>query len=249
MALPLLLLAAVAAQAPSATPSSSERFGPSFLSPMGEPFFGSPGRDGLDTWFAETDRNHDGVITVDEMTVDAQRFFETLDTNHDGEIDPDEIAHYENVVAPEVRRGPPIGLEASAAGAGPQGHGGGGGGAGAGGHGGWHGGGRGGHRGGGGFGGMGGDDEASAGRFGLLQIPEPVASADADFNRGVSADEFRRAAIQRFQLLDANNNGRLTLSELEDIRQAVASASRRPPKKRDSDGGEESDQGDMQPPM
>jgi Ca2+-binding EF-hand superfamily protein len=179
---------------------------------MGEPFFGSPGRDGLDTWFAETDRNHDGVITVDEMTVDAQRFFETLDTNHDGEIDPDEIAHYENVVAPEVRRGPPIGMEASATGAGPQGHG-----------------------------------AGAGGRFGLLQIPEPVASADADFNRGVSSDEFRRAAIQRFQLLDADHKGRLTLSELEDIRQAVASASRRPPKRPDSDDGEES--GDVQPPM
>lgn len=209
---------------------------------MGEPFFGAaPGQDGLGAWFAETDSNHDGVITADEMTADAQRFFEKLDTNHDGEIDPDEIAHYENVIAPEVRRGPPVSFQASAEGAPQGGHGGGGG------HGGWHGGG-GHHRGGGFGGGFGGDDEASAGRFGLLQIPEPVSSADADFNRGVSSDEFRRAAIQRFQLLDANHKGRLTLSELEDIRQAVASASRRPPKRPNTDDGEQGE-GDMQPPM
>jgi Ca2+-binding EF-hand superfamily protein len=207
---------------------------------MGEPFFGSAaGEDGLTAWFREADRNHDGVITAEEMTVDAQRFFEGLDTNHDGEIDPDEIAHYENVIAPEVRRGPPVGLEASAAGAGPGGHG-------AGGHGGWHGG-RGRHGGGGFGGGFGGDDEASAGRFGLLQIPEPVSSADADFNRGVSSDEFRRAAIQRFQLLDADHKGRLTLSELEGIREAASSASRRPP--RPKPGADDGEEGEQPPPM
>jgi hypothetical protein len=201
---------------------------------MGEPFFGAAaGQDGLSAWFAETDRNHDGVITADEMTTDAQRFFERLDTDHDGEIDPEEIARYENVIAPEVRRGPPLGVEASPASAEGGGHGGG--------HGGWHGG-R-GHHGGGGFaGGFGADDEASAGRFGLLQIPEPVASADADFNRGVSSDEFRRAAVQRFQLLDADHKGRLTLSQLEDIRHAASSAAKRPPKKPNTEDGEQGGQ-------
>ena len=72
-------------------------------------------------------------------------------------------------------------------------------------------------------------NEASAGRFGLLQIPEPVTSADTNFNRGVSADEFRAAAAARFQLLDASHTGRLTLSQLEGIRQAASSASRRSP--------------------
>jgi Ca2+-binding EF-hand superfamily protein len=73
------------------------------------------------------------------------------------------------------------------------------------------------------------NDEAGAGRFGLLQIPEPVASADTNFNRGVSADEFRAAAAARFQLLDASHTGRLTLTELETIRHAAASESRRRP--------------------
>jgi Ca2+-binding EF-hand superfamily protein len=72
-------------------------------------------------------------------------------------------------------------------------------------------------------------DETTAGRFGLLQIPEPVTAADTNFNRGVSADEFRSAANSRFRLLDASNTGRLTLSQLEGIRQAASSASRRPP--------------------
>lgn len=72
-------------------------------------------------------------------------------------------------------------------------------------------------------------NESAAGRFGLLQIPEPVASADTNFNRGVSADEFRAAAASRFQLLDATHTGRLTLSQLEGIRQAASSASRRSP--------------------
>jgi Ca2+-binding EF-hand superfamily protein len=72
-------------------------------------------------------------------------------------------------------------------------------------------------------------NETAAGRFGLLQIPEPVTAADTNFNRGVSADEFRSAANSRFRLLDASNTGRLTLSQLEGIRQAASSASRRSP--------------------
>jgi len=70
-------------------------------------------------------------------------------------------------------------------------------------------------------------NEASAGRFGLLQIPEPVAAADTNFNRGVSAIEFKQAAASRFQLLDADHVGRLTLPQLQGIRQAASSASRR----------------------
>ncbi len=54
-----------------------------------------------------------------------------------------------------------------------------------------------------------------AARYGLLNIPEPVAGADADFNRGATLAEFQRAAIQRFQLLDRQRAGRLTLTELE----------------------------------
>jgi len=67
------------------------------------------------------------------------------------------------------------------------------------------------------------DDESGAGRFSLLKIPEPVASADSNFNRGVSADEFASSAAARFKLLDVNRSGRLTLPQLEDIRHAATS--------------------------
>jgi Ca2+-binding EF-hand superfamily protein len=234
MTLPLLIIAALAGAQPvqSATPpavASSQRLGRPFMSPMGEPVFGrTADEDGLVAWFQQADSNHDGSITVDEMQADAGRFFQTLDTNHDGEIDPDEIAHYEQVIAPQVHaRALQMGERIVPAGvaAGPRGGGGGGGEAGRRGGGGRRGGARGG---GGGFaGGFGGDDEAGAGRFGLLQIPEPVSSADADFNRGVSTEEFRHAATQRFQLLDADHTGKLTLPELQGIHEAAESAARR----------------------
>ena len=59
-----------------------------------------------------------------------------------------------------------------------------------------------------------------AARFGLLDLPEPVASADADFNRGVSLPEFRRAAANRFAALDLDHQGQLSLAALELIRPA-----------------------------
>jgi hypothetical protein len=54
-----------------------------------------------------------------------------------------------------------------------------------------------------------------AARYSLLNIPEPVAAADTDFNRAITLDEFRAAAIERFQLLDTAHQGRLTLAQLE----------------------------------
>ena len=65
-------------------------------------------------------------------------------------------------------------------------------------------------------------------RYGLLNIPEPVMSADGDFNRGVSLEEFRRAATKRFQLLDLNHSGRLTLPVLLTDAEAAADQAKRP---------------------
>ena len=57
-----------------------------FISPMGEPFRArSTADDTLARWFQQADRNHDGVLTVDEMQADAGRFFATLDENNDGD--------------------------------------------------------------------------------------------------------------------------------------------------------------------
>ena len=70
--------------------------------------------------------------------------------------------------------------------------------------------------------------QAKSYRYSLLNIPEPVISADADFNRGVSVEEFRRAASKRFQLLDFSHNGRLTLSGLQTVSEAAAEQAKHP---------------------
>jgi hypothetical protein len=247
MPIAALLLTIAAAQAAAPEPQlEHRRMGRPFISPMGEPFISAaPGQDTLAAWFAQADGNHDGILSTDEMQQDAARFYSILDLNHDGEIDPDEMTNYETVIAPQVhtaaammraRQQAPSGDgggdgDEGGRGGGGGGHGGGGGrGGGGGGGGGGHGGGGGGHRGGGGEarggeGGGGGGFTAAgptgpegAARFGLLDIPEPVAAADTNLNRGVSPDEFRQAAISRFQLLDTNHDGRLSLAELEALR-------------------------------
>jgi EF hand len=207
--LPLLLLAS-AAQSPAATPTASRHWTRMFISPMGEPFRPkSREDDSLADWFSQADGNHDGQLTVEEMQQDSERFFAVLDTNHDGEIDPDEITHYEQVVAPEVTSGSSFGMMEDG------------------------GSGRRGHR--PGFIRAGDDQHQGAGRFGLLDLPEPVVSADSNFNRGVSLTEFRQAAAQRFMALDLDHHGYLTLAALEVIRPAPPAAPKAPEKSKDAD--------------
>lgn len=176
---------------------------------MGEPFTASAtGQDALASWFAQADRDHDGNLSLAEMQQDAARFFALLDLNRDGEIDPDEITRYETVVAPQIHTGAAATHFQAQAAAEDQG----------------------GASGQNADGGNdGGQDQGQtkgnlisaapvgpegAGRFGLLNIPEPVAAADTNFNRGVSEDEFDRAATERFRLLDTDHDGRLTLAQL-----------------------------------
>ena len=206
MSLTLFLLAA-AAQPITVT---GHAWAP-FISPMGEPFRArSVTDDTLAKWFTQADRNHDGVLTADEMIADGERFFATLDTNNDGQLDPDEIAHYEYEIAPDIqvmsktRRQPgeaaPATLKTDpdserdrkrqrerrsredAASLG--------------------------------FGGA----LQGAARYGLLNMPEPVAAADTDFNRAVTLEEFKAAAIARFRLLDKAHAGRLGLAQLQAMR-------------------------------
>lgn len=187
--LPLLLLAAAQAAPPAAsTPATNQRLGRAFMSPMGEPVFGRrPGEDGLVVWFEQADTNHDGVLTVDELSADADRFFALLDVDHDGEIGPEEIERYETQIAPQVRVR--YAMEGGSDGYGTA--------------------------------------ETNAGRYGLLQIPEPVITADTNFNRGVSLEEFRTAAASRFRILDVNHSGRLSIQQLQGIRQSAIAAARR----------------------
>jgi Ca2+-binding EF-hand superfamily protein len=164
-----------------------------FISPMGEPFHGEDGVSGAEEWFRKTDANHDNHITPQEFTADAMRFFATLDTDHDGQIGPDEIEHYETDVAPEIRVMSTYG-DASLAKT---------------------------------------DDDGTvtpppyptrlgAGRYGFLDMPEPVVSADANFDRAISRQEFAAAAVKRFQMLDSNGDGLLTREDLPKLDTRVA---------------------------
>jgi hypothetical protein len=207
--IPLLAAAAHPAVEPSSAPITvtGHAWAP-FISPMGEPFRARTVRDDtLANWFNQADRNRDGILPPAEMQADADRFFATLDTDRDGEIGPEELINYEWEIAPdiqvnsrvkrapgEVARNPrPANTE---------------------------------------------KDRSEydfdrprirttvyglqgGARYALLNIPEPVAAADADFNRAITLSEFRQAAAARFQLLDRARQGRLTLQLLETVRLAL----------------------------
>lgn len=176
-----------------------------FISPMGEPFRPpSNGEAPIARWFAQADLNQDGMLTADEMQADAERFFARLDSNQDGQIDPDERRTYEMDIAPEI--------QVNSDWRRPRG-----------------------------------DDWKQrkdrhdgyhknglqgAARYGILNIPQPVAAADADFNRAVSLAEFRQAAAYRFKLLDGGGQGKIALPELE-ARLPIRPKGKRPKPKKD----------------
>lgn len=159
---------------------------PLFISPMGEPFRPRPDNsDPEKAWFDAADTNHDGKLTLGEMSADADRFFKTLDTDHDGQLLPEEVYAYEQNVAPEVRLYQPRSgdsdkREHPSKGHRPVDYGG----------------------------------AIGAGRYAFFNIPNPVASADADINRAVDRSEFLAAAADRFNLLDPQQKKALTLADL-----------------------------------
>ena len=175
-----------------------------FISPMGEPFRANAvDSDPFARWFHGADGNADGLLTADEMQADAERFFRKLDSDHDGEIGPEEINVYEAEVAQEVQVNTRWKRARGAAGSGPETaseHGR-----------------RGKRRAEDGVNGYQPYGLQGAARYGLLNIPEPVAGADADFNRSTTFGEFQRAALVRFQLLDRKKAGHLTLPDLEPL--------------------------------
>ena len=168
-----------------------------FISPMGEPFRSfRQGEPPIARWFGQADRNQDGQIMLDEMHADAERFFKRLDSSRDGKIDPDEIKVYEWEIAPEIQVNSQWRRTRAEAATEPRESGD------------WR---------------RRGDEHdgyrtnglQGAARYALLNIPQPVASADADFNRLITLDEFLQAASQRFALLDGDGLGRLTLPQLQ----------------------------------
>jgi hypothetical protein len=171
--------------APAKAPAVPIAGGHIFISPMGEPFHTDGSVSAAEMWFRGADANHDDRITPKEFQDDAMRFFKTLDLDHDGMIGPDEIENYESNVAPEIRVLSTYG-DASLAKT---------------------------------------DDDGNvtdppyptrlgAGRFGFLDAPEPVVTADLNFDRAINAQEFETVALKRFKQLDANGDGVLTREEL-----------------------------------
>ncbi len=158
-----------------------------FIAPMGEPFRAAPDApDPVNQWFAKLDADRDGHITRAEFTADADRFFARLDTDHDGELIPAEVSAYERDIAPEIRLY--VSRGAAAAMRAPT---------------------RQERKAAGQYG-----APLGAGRWAFLNVPEPVAAADADLNRGISLAEFRAAAADRFAQLDKGNRGYLDLAGL-----------------------------------
>jgi Ca2+-binding EF-hand superfamily protein len=202
MILPLLIAVAQESDAPISV--TAYPWAP-YISPMGEPFRSQAKNDDpFVRWFRQADRNHDGFLTSDEMVADGERFFETIDSNHDGKIDAEELVTYEFKVAPEVQVNSNWKETREAAAAersnGERGKRD-----------------RNRRRGDNGVDGYQINGLQGAARYSLLNIPEPVAGADLDLNGNITLDEFRRSAAYRFQLLDSNRQGKLTLPELESL--------------------------------
>ena len=184
-----------------------------FISPMGEPFRArTTADDTLRLWFAAADRDGDGRLTLAEMVADADRFFTRLDEQGDGAIDPQDVIRYEWEIAPDVQLATP---ERRAPGSPKP------------------------------------PPEAvrrpreagetlqGAARYALLNLPQPVAAADSDFNRSITRAEFRAAATARFALLDPARSGALDLAALELLRAKVFAEAKKRARRKVKPGEEE----------
>ncbi|WP_312160841.1 hypothetical protein [Phenylobacterium sp.] len=58
------------------------------------------------------------------------------------------------------------------------------------------------------------EPRVGAARFSLINEAQPVRGADADLNQRVSSEEWAKAARRRFEILDTDQDGKLTLEAL-----------------------------------
>jgi hypothetical protein len=200
----LFIAVAMAGLAASATAQdlrSSETIN-LFISPCGEPFEALKSAPyPIVNWFNGADANHDGKLDIDEMRNDAARFFKFLDKNGDGVIDGQEVNFYEYRIVPEILAPPTSALQtgivrvslqtpgdiAPVSPAAP------------------------------------GEDNIykdalnpnqGAVFYSLFREPEPVRSADRNFDYRITLPEFLAHSDRHFKALDVNNQGYLTLAQL-----------------------------------
>ena len=200
----LILAAAAAVLAASAVAAQDLRLPGAinlFISPCGEPFEAAKADPyPVVKWFKQADANHDGKLDIDEMRNDAARFFKALDRNGDGILDGAEVNFYEYRIVPEILS-PNAALQTGIVkvlmqrGVDPIVPGGGG----------------------------GGDSPVERQRldgnqgavfYSLFREPEPVRSADRNFDYRITLQEFLAHSDRHFKALDKDNKGFLTLADL-----------------------------------
>lgn len=174
-----------------------------FISPCGEPFFGPMSQPyPVVAWFKQVDANADGKIDRDEFRADAEHFFKKLDRDGDGVLNSEEIYIYENVMVPEILNRDHASIQSGLIRASLQGE----------------------------SGaklqkvqdsGDGSDTpqkpmltNQGAAFFGLFNEPEPVMSADRNFDFRISHKEFIDQSDRHFARLDLKGRGHLTLDDL-----------------------------------
>ncbi|MDC7676087.1 hypothetical protein [Asticcacaulis machinosus] len=189
--LPLLVLTAPAvAQMPSEGGPDRPAINQIFFSPSGEVFRAkTPAPYPVADWFKKADADSDGKLTRAEFVADAKRYFAVIDKDENGVISSPENTRYEEELAPEILSRVPMITQP------PKGR----------------------------------TTDAEgkplsnqpyqrqitgAAQFSLINEPQPVRGADANFDFKITSAEWESASLARFRLLDKDSDGALTLDTL-----------------------------------